>query len=343
MVRRNLLSLLACLTVVSAQPPAKPPRLHLQGAGERPVQVILFDGPGATETYPSSINKSGTVTGFYADANGGHGFLRDLAGYFVTFDAPASQNIYPSSINSAGAVAGNFTDTSQHGFLRTAGGQWITFDVPGTFPNSSQNPICINDAGTIAGPYFTGTEFYGFIRAADGKLTRISYPESTYTYAAGINGGGTVIGIYNDASFNSHGFLRAPDGTWHSYDVPGDNFGFFPPALSINNSGEVVGSYFQGSTQGFLREVGGSFMTFDVTGAAATMPSSVNSTGAVAGSYQDSSFTSHGFLRTPAGDVYTYSIPNAIGTYALGINDSGVIVGSYQDSSYASHGFLLIP
>jgi hypothetical protein len=33
-------------------------------------------------------------------------------------------------------------------------------------------------------------------------------------------------------------------------------FGFFPPALSINDIGVVVGSYSQGNTQGFLWQSG---------------------------------------------------------------------------------------
>lgn len=265
-----------------------------------------------------------------------------MDGLFVTFDAPGSQDIYPSSINSGGAVAGNYSDTRQHGFLRTADGSWIPFEVPGTFPSSSQNPICINDSGTIAGPYFDGKNTHGFLWTADGSLITIDAPGSTYTYASGINAAGMVTGIYDDANFNAHGFLRGTDGTWHSFDVPGSNFGFFPPTLSINNSGVVVGSYFQGNTQGFLWHLRGSLSPFDVAGAAGTQPGNINSKGTVVGSYQDASSTYHGFLRTPAGVVYTFSIPGAIGTFAVGINDSGTIVGSYQDETYASHGFLLI-
>ena len=231
MVRRNLLSLLACVSVVTAQPLTSslaPARLRLNGLRASSGRFVLFDAPDATQTYPSGINNSGTVTGFYADANGGHGFLRGMDGLFVTFDAPGSQGIYPSSINSGGAVAGNYSDTRQHGFLRTADGSWIPFEVPGTFPSSSENPVCINDSGTIAGPYFDGKNTHGFLRTVDGSLITIDAPGSTYTYASGINAGGMVTGIYDDANFNAHGFIRRMDGTWISFDVPGNNFGFFP-------------------------------------------------------------------------------------------------------------------
>lgn len=346
MLRRILLSSLACVLTITAQPLRKSSaslRLQLEGETVSSASIVFFDGPGATQTYPAAIDNSGTVTGFYADANGGHGFLRGIGGNFVTFNAPGSENIYPSSINSSGAVAGNYSDTSQHGFLRPPKGGWISFDVPGTFTSSSEDPIIINDSGTIAGPYFDGSKFHGFLRALDGTLVTIDFPDSTETEATGINNSGMVTGTYADASFNEHGFVRTKEGTWTSFDVPGGNFGFFLPTLSINSSGVVVGSYFQGSTQGFLWQSGASLITFGVPGAAGTQPSGINSSGAVAGSYQDSSFAYHGFLRTSSGAIYTFSIPNAIGTSVVGINDNGMIAGYYTDANNENHGFLLIP
>jgi len=345
MVRRILLSSLVCVLTISAQPPRKSSaslRLQLEGVTVSSARMVFFDGPGATQTYPAAIDNSGTITGYYADANGGHGFLRGIGGGFVTFNAPGSENIFPSSINSSGAVAGNYSDTSQHGFLRPPGGSWISFDVPGTFPSSSGNPIIVNDSGTIAGPYFDGTKFHGFLRALNGTLVTIDAPDSTGTYATGINNGGMVTGTYTDTSFNEHAFVRTNSGTWTSFDVPGGNFGFFTPTLSINNNGVVVGSYFQGSTLGFLWQSGASLITFNVAGAAGTQPSGINSNGVVAGSYQDSSFTYYGFVRTPSGSIYTFGIPDAIGTYVVGINDNGMIAGYYTDTNNESHGFLVI-
>ncbi|MGA2593649.1 MAG: hypothetical protein ABSH32_27360 [Bryobacteraceae bacterium] len=343
MVRRILLSSLACVLTITAQPPKKlytSVQVQLEGVTVSSASIVFFDGPGATQTYPAAINNSGTITGYYADANGGHGFLRGIGGGFVTFNAPGSENIFPSSINTSGAVAGNYSDTSQHGFLRTPKGGWVSFDVPGTFPSSSENPIIVNDSGTVAGPYFDGTKFHGFLWAGGGTDT-IDFPESTETYATGINNMGNVAGTYADASFNQHGFVLRNDGTWFSFDVPGGNFGFFTPTLSINNNDLVVGSYFQGSTLGFLWPQGGSLITFSVPGAAGTQPSGTNSKGVVAGSYQDASFTYHGFVRTPSGGIYTFSIPDAIGTFVVGINDKGMIAGYYTDTSNESHGFLL--
>jgi len=346
MFRRMLLSVFACVIAAAAQPPVHSETsvaLQHNGVTGQTARLILFSVPGATETYPTSINDDGVIAGWYADANGGHGFLRGLSGGFVTFSAPGSPDIFPSSINAGGAVAGNY-GAPQYGFLRAPDGDWTTFNVPGTFPSSSGNPIVINDSGLIAGPYFDGSRTHGFLRALNGSFLTIDAPASTSTDATGLNAGGTVTGTYDDASYTPHGFIRAIDGTWTSFDVPGNNFGFFPPTLSINDSGVVVGQYLLVSTTyGFLWQAGGALVTFNVPGAQGTLPSGINSGGAVAGSYYDTSSVYQGFLRIPSGTVYTFSVPGATGTYVTGINDSGMIAGSYQDDTNTNHGFLLIP
>jgi len=341
MIRHAFLLSLACVVTAGAQSLID---LQSNGAVVQTAHLITFDGPGANQTYVSGVNNSGTVTGFYADNSGDHGFLRGLAGAFLTFDIHNAQSIYPDSINSGSAVAGNYTGANQHAFMRTPDGAIELFDLPGSLPSSSGNPLAINDSGFIAGAYFDGTTMHGFIRSAGGRLLTIDYPASTYTYATDINNNGVVTGIWDDASYNQHGFLRTADGQWTSFDVPGNSFSpFFPPALSVNDNGGVTGSYFQGSAHGFTWQAGSPLVTFDVPGSSGTTPVAINANGAVAGSYQDASFNYHGFVRTSAGTILTFSIPGAIGTYVVGINDNGVMAGWYQDASYVSHGFVIVP
>jgi hypothetical protein len=64
-------------------------------------------------TFPESINTAGDIAGYYTDANGAHGFVRDASGAIATFDVPgASQGTYAASINAAGTVAGYYFDSS---------------------------------------------------------------------------------------------------------------------------------------------------------------------------------------------------------------------------------------
>src|SRR5580692_1367313 len=48
-----------------------------------------------------------------------------------------------------------------------------------------------------------------------------NFPGSTNTQPKSINAKGAITGAYSDAQFVSHGFLRAPDGSFTTLDPPG--------------------------------------------------------------------------------------------------------------------------
>jgi probable HAF family extracellular repeat protein len=89
--------------------------------------MTSFVVPGATNTYPHGINASGTVVGYYTDANTAyHGFERSRDGTITTFDAPGASTTsglgtIPFSINDAGLITGSYTDQNEvgHGFIVT--------------------------------------------------------------------------------------------------------------------------------------------------------------------------------------------------------------------------------
>ena len=83
--------------------------------------IDSFDVPNATLTYPTDINSSGQVAGYYTDANGlQHGFLRDRDGTINTFDLPSSTGTYPTALNTTGDVTGIYWDSNgaPHAFVR---------------------------------------------------------------------------------------------------------------------------------------------------------------------------------------------------------------------------------
>ena len=62
--------------------------------------------------------------------------------------------------------------------------------------------------------------FSGKAHAA--TFTTIDPPGSIYTYPWSINPAGAITGNYYDATGTGpHGFLRAPDGTFTTFDIPG--------------------------------------------------------------------------------------------------------------------------
>jgi hypothetical protein len=124
-----------------------------------------------------------------------------------------------------------------------------------------------------------------------------------------------------------HGFLRAPDGTFTTFDPPGSGA---TQAYGINPAGAITGYYCDARFQvchGFLRAPDGTFTTFDPPGSFPyTLPYGNNSAGAITGRYYDASFTiGHGFLRAPDGTFTTFDPPGSVETDPSGINPAGVI------------------
>src|SRR5947208_3495268 len=55
------------------------------------------------------------------------------------------------------------------------------------------------------------------------------------TFAASINNSGVITGLYVDAGFGQHGYLRAPDGTFTTFDDVTGGCGGLNPII-MNNS-----------------------------------------------------------------------------------------------------------
>lgn len=257
--------------------------------------ITEFDVPAAPATtrhrgtIPMSINTGGDIAGFWVDTSAvRHGFVR-LAGNgtpsFATFDvasagATSTQGTVALSINATGEITGFYIDANRvfHGFLRAANGAITApIDAPGAstsptkkgFTFSGTLPVGISAAGVIAGMYTDANGVHhGFIRAANGTITApIDAPGAgttgvfSGTLVSGINAGGDITGVYEDANRVNHGFLRVASGGFVApLDAPGASnsiIGMFPGgtvALGINDSGIITGGFFDsgGVGHGFV-------------------------------------------------------------------------------------------
>jgi hypothetical protein len=348
---------------------------------------ITFDVPGAQGTFPASINPAGDITGSYSDANGlGHSFVRSSNGTVTTFDVPGGTSSGGGAINPAGTVAGSYVylndpNSVPHLYLRTRNDAFSTFDVPGNivlfFLSESINP-----AGAITGTYFDDNFVsHGFLRASDGSIATIDAPGADTnpndfpngTLAVSINPEGVILGIYADTNRNNHGYLRAADGTFGTFDPPGPINAFLAafgaegpiPNLYMNPQGVITGTYFQsisgnpfgGNYRVFVRAGDGTFTTFDavmypngnpslnIPCCTWSFPSGITPSGAITGSTNDGYGINHGFLRARDGTLTTLDVPGAgkrlnQGTVPVGITPGGVIMGVYIDTNYVRHGFL---
>jgi hypothetical protein len=178
------------------------------------------------------------------------------------------------------------------------------------------------------------------------------------TFPSAVNLEGDITGYYFDVNDIGHAFLREADGSFFTFDVPGNVNGTY--ATAINQRGEVTGYYYDEFyiSHGFLRSHSGSITTFDAPGAAeGIVPLGINAEGAITGNSADANLVFHGLLRDPRGNITTFDVPGAgsglfEGTFVYGvlyggnyggINGGGKITGAYADSSFTQHGFLRAP
>ena len=174
-------------------------------------------------------------------------------------------------------------------------------------------------------------------------FTTFDPPGSQGTAPGSINPAGQIAGSYFDSSFATHGFLRNPDGTITSFDVPG-----FLGTNLITPQGVVVGLYFdQNGAHIFERATNGTITTVEFPSPGAFVYAIVvNTAGEIGGGFIDVNGNVQGFLRAPSGKFTLFPIPPAlIPSFFLpnltALMQNGTFVGSYIDASFASHGYLL--
>jgi probable HAF family extracellular repeat protein len=303
-------------------------KIDVAGAG-----AVAMEG-----TFAVAINTAGDVTGMYSDSPGTlHGFVRAADGVITKFDASDSgtsaiEGTIPLSINTAGEIAGTFIDSNHvsHGFVRNVNGVITEFDAPGAGTSANRGTAAwrINDAGEVVGFFST-----------DGS----SSAPPTY-----------------------HGFLRRANGTFAILDDPDAGTGLNPAngkkqgtqAYSINNAGEIVGSYVDSSNDrhGFLY-TNGSFTEIDAPGAITsttghkeslngTLPTGIDADGVVVGTFTDAKGR-HGFVRSADGAYEVFDGPGAAassavipGTIPFDIESAtGSVVGFDSDATGFYHAF----
>ena len=146
-------------------------------------------------------------------------------------------------------------------------------------------------------------------------------PGSFDTFGSGINDGGVVTGKYLDVNQFAHGYVRASDGTFTTFDPPGATFGQFQGTIPvrINTSGVVVGTFQgpDGALHGFLRAADGTITTFDAPGAlnqtsSGTMATDINDSGVIVGLQFGPLFNGPGhrsFVRDSGGNITVFDPP----------------------------------
>jgi hypothetical protein len=214
--------------------------------------------PGSRFTEVKGMNNLGHIVGIYWDNVAIHGFFFDGRTY-TTIDypnAPYGQTLV-YGINNLDLIVGEAGGRG-HGFVfypKTK--QFVNVDVPYNVPWKPLNtePHAINDRGQIAGVYWgLGDEPHVFW--FDGKrFIVVEDPPLPYFPARGngINNNGQIVGsgIVSGCDFYQCGFLLQK-GVIGLLTFPGTTVsGLQTYLLGINNSGQILGQYWDDSQNNF--------------------------------------------------------------------------------------------
>lgn len=173
-------------------------------------------------------------------------------------------------------------------------------------------------------------------------FTTLDVPDGVATYADG-NSVGRIVGEFDDADGNTHGFIRSRGGAFTQFDVPGSSG--YTSINGVNANGEMSGIY--GTEDGrfhgyFWRN--GKVTTLDPEGMDFSIAAFLNSKGQVVGFARKGTEPRHGFVWQD-GRFTFIDVPEAgpRGTRPSGINARGDVVGAYYDTVGNGHlrGFLL--
>jgi hypothetical protein len=150
---------------------------------------------------------------------------------------------------------------------------------------------------------------------------------------------GTSTGAAAEPRTPTPGFVL-DRGRYRAFDVPQARFSTLP--YGINNRGQIVGRYDDGSEQPFLRDRRDRFTTLRVPGARSAWASGINDRGQVVGYASDDAGRSFRGFLLGRGGFQTFAAPGSTFTLPAGINDHGQVEGFTTDAAGRTvRGFLL--
>lgn len=236
-----------------------------------------IDVPQATFTSAEGINGS-SIVGYYVDSNHKvHGFLYNGVTY-QTMDVPGAANTYANGV-SGKYVVGYYEDASenrtQHGFFYDGlTSIYKTIDAPGSV-RTNLNGI----SGNLIVGFFTIDVGYTYGCIYD-LTPNPNFPPPNFVKSLSFNGsadttfaygiyGNTIVGVYDDPTYHSHGFSYDNAANIYATIDKSDSNITYPMGIYRN---VIVGAYSDNrwrDWQGFTR-----YVNPKVTGNAVLKPQS---------------------------------------------------------------------
>ena len=219
-----------------------------------------------------------------------------IDGVFTTYDFPGSLNTYFYALDNAGKAAGHYKgpDDLYHGVI-LEGGELQQYDFPGA---AETNIYGLSDeTGALSGNIVDAA---GVSHAFSGDLI-ITFPGAVNTYGDFVNAAGAVVGSYVDADGMFHGFIRHPDGTFTTIDLPKMSNLQFLFVNTITDLGLI--GFRAKAVNDILRSYillpDGTLYEVRFPGSVSTVVRNVNQDGSIIGYYDLPDGRRHGFVGRP--------------------------------------------
>ena len=303
---------------------AKPAALIDDGsvvlAAELDYTFESIDVPGVDFLQLTASSDYGDYAGNTRGADGDKivGFTL-INGVFLTYDFLGSKNTFFYALGNDGRAAGHFQDSDglYHGVI-LENGELHQFDFPGAVQTEIYG---ISDStGELTGNFIDDT---GVRRGFSGD-TIIEVLEAATTYADFVSAGG-LLGSYADADGIYHAYVRSPDGSVVTFDLPDAELLEYYFVHGINDAGVFVDR--SKLVDDVPRTYVGTFLwRHDVHTpfALGSQCHLVKSVGALCARHE---------LR----------FPGSISTEGRNVNQDGSIVGHYESADGRVHGFIARP
>lgn len=206
----------------------------------------------------------------------------------------------------------------------------------GSLSNQASYPAAINDAGQVAGYYYSDTWMKRAFLYSGGVMTDLGTLGGTESWARGLNDAGQVVGQSRGADGNWYAFIWDEANGMQSLGTLG---GTTSVAYAINDAGQVAGYSDNGAgIQAFVYAAG--VMTeISEPGYVQSGAFDINEAGELVGTYFVSGGLSQAFMYRD-GMIIDLGSPLLDASRAWTINNDGLIAGySWGGGQY--HSFLL--
>ena len=268
---------------------------------ETPIADYIFETievPGVDFLEVAASNDFGDYAGNTRSPDGekiiGFTLIDDV---FTTYDFPGSVNTFFYALDNTGRAAGHYKgeDNLYHGVI-LEDGELTQYDFPGAVQTFIYG--ISDETGALSGNI---VDEAGVTRGFSGDMP-IAFPGAVTTYADFVNAAGAVVGSYVDADGMPHGFIRNPDGSFTTIDLPTmPNLEF----LFVNTITDVgIIGFRAKAVNDILRSYvilpDGILYEVRLPGSVSTVVRNVNQDGSIIGYYNSTDGRRLGFVGRPA-------------------------------------------